>query len=242
MRRTLNSLILVVGAVICVSLSAFAQSATASLAEQLKAQYKAAVAGGDAVNGYQIVQQGTVLVIQKSGIVGFPPGDETVVPVKYQAGKLHGANGFLMTFKANRQNFSVGEKVYSFGVEVDLNKDTVTMGILSCQTLFKNSVVFQFAKGTLQKMTVPEVMDTIGEVLAFDQAVETAQQQQPQAQETPQQGPPAQPQSIQIGQTMDEVLAALGPPEKKVDLGTKQIFVYKDLKVTFKDGKVSDAE
>jgi hypothetical protein len=52
----------------------------------------------------------------------------------------------------------------------------------------------------------------------------------------------AQPQTIQLGQTTDQVQAALGTPDKIVNLGAKQIWVYKDLKVTFKDGKVSDVQ
>ena len=48
--------------------------------------------------------------------------------------------------------------------------------------------------------------------------------------------------SIQLGQTIDEVVAALGQPEKAVNLGSKQIYVYKDLKVTFVNGKVSDVQ
>jgi hypothetical protein len=35
---------------------------------------------------------------------------------------------------------------------------------------------------------------------------------------------------------------ALGQPEKIVNLGTKQIYVYKDLKITFVSGKVSDVQ
>ena len=60
----------------------------------------------------------------------------------------------------------------------------------------------------------------------------------------PQGPPPAQepPKSIQLGQTIDQVKAILGQPEKTVNLGAKQIFVYKDLKVTFLDGKVSDVQ
>jgi hypothetical protein len=56
--------------------------------------------------------------------------------------------------------------------------------------------------------------------------------------------PPAQPQTepptIQSGQTPEQVQAVLGDPEKKVDLGSKMIYVYKSLKVTFVNGKVSD--
>jgi hypothetical protein len=54
--------------------------------------------------------------------------------------------------------------------------------------------------------------------------------------------PPAAPQSIQLGQTIDQVVAILGQPEKTVNLGSKQIYVYKDLKVTFVGGKVSDVQ
>jgi hypothetical protein len=57
-----------------------------------------------------------------------------------------------------------------------------------------------------------------------------------------QQAAPAEPQSIEKGQTTDEVVAAIGQPDKKINLGAKQIYVYKDIKVTFMNGKVSDVQ
>jgi len=48
--------------------------------------------------------------------------------------------------------------------------------------------------------------------------------------------------NIGIGQTVGQVTAALGQPTKVVDLGTKKIYVYKDMKVTFRAGKVSDVQ
>ena len=42
--------------------------------------------------------------------------------------------------------------------------------------------------------------------------------------------------------TPDQVQAAIGKPDKMVNLGSKQIYVYKDLKVTFVNGKVSDVQ
>jgi hypothetical protein len=54
--------------------------------------------------------------------------------------------------------------------------------------------------------------------------------------------PAGPPPSIEVGQTIDQVTAALGQPQKVVNLGTKKIYVYKDSKVTFKDGKVSDVQ
>ena len=52
----------------------------------------------------------------------------------------------------------------------------------------------------------------------------------------------AEPQTIEKGQTIDQVQAALGKPEKIVNLGAKQLYVYKDLKVTFVNGKVEDVQ
>ena len=44
------------------------------------------------------------------------------------------------------------------------------------------------------------------------------------------------------GMTVDQVEAAPGQPDKKVTIGARIICVYKDLKVTFTNGKVTDAQ
>ena len=54
--------------------------------------------------------------------------------------------------------------------------------------------------------------------------------------------PAAEPTSIEKGMTPDQVEAALGKPDKKVNLGSKQLYIYKDMKVTFLNGKVSDVQ
>jgi hypothetical protein len=38
------------------------------------------------------------------------------------------------------------------------------------------------------------------------------------------------------------VQAVLGQPDKIFNLGAKQIYVYKDVKVTFQNGKVADVQ
>ena len=48
--------------------------------------------------------------------------------------------------------------------------------------------------------------------------------------------------TLTLGLTIDEVKAIQGEPQKIVDLGSKKIYVYKDLKITFSDGKVSDIQ
>jgi hypothetical protein len=54
--------------------------------------------------------------------------------------------------------------------------------------------------------------------------------------------PAAAPATIALGQTVDQVTASLGVPKRIIDLGTKKIYVYQDMKITFKAGKVSDVE
>lgn len=251
-----------------------AQAQGPTLQEQLAAQYKVAKMGSD-TSGYSVVEAGTLLAIQKGGILGVPYTDQAVLSTKYEGGTVHSPNTFLskgigfgMKKFGKEQSthlFQVGDKVYPSKVDVNLGKDLVALSIVACDTCNKTDpptynkaiVIFQFPKGSLGKASAGEVEDTIGQLLSIssddaqqDQGAQQGAQQggqqggqqagqgQPAAQEQPQ----PEPQTIQKGQTPDEVQAALGKPEKIVNLGAKQIYVYKDLKVTFLNGKVSDVQ
>lgn len=54
--------------------------------------------------------------------------------------------------------------------------------------------------------------------------------------------PAGPPPSVELGQTPDQVKAALGQPTREANLGTKVIYYYNGMKVTFKNGKVSGVE
>jgi hypothetical protein len=56
--------------------------------------------------------------------------------------------------------------------------------------------------------------------------------------------PPADtpPPTVSLGQTKDQVTAILGQPGKAAKLGAKEIYYYKDMKVIFLNGKVSNIE
>ena len=53
---------------------------------------------------------------------------------------------------------------------------------------------------------------------------------------------PAAPVNVDVGQTIDQVTAAFGQPLRKANVGPKTIYFYKDMKVTFTGGKVSDVQ
>lgn len=167
--------------------------------------------------------------------------------------------------------FQVGERVYPSRIAVNLPKDQVTIGIIACDgcnnvsptTFYKADVVFQFPKGTLATTSLSQVEDTIAELLniddspgdqgrtqggngnvagngnANDQRIGNQGGGGGQAQQQP---PAPEPQQIEKGQTPDQVKATLGQPDKIVNFGSKQIFIYKDLKVTFLNGKVLDVQ
>lgn len=166
---------------------------------------------------------------------------------------------------------TVGEKVYPTKIEIQQKESKVAVFIIECDSCnnvqdpsFRRAqVVFQFPKGYLANADVGQVSDLIEQVLSVDtggdssqqqdgqQGQDAQQQQGQQDQSAPQQAAPADqppaapagpPPTIQLGQSTDEVVAIMGQPEKIVDLKTKQIYIYKDLKVTFVKGKVTDVE
>jgi hypothetical protein len=192
---------------------------------------------------------------------------------------VHGPSGLLVSGKKallghfsqtqsqgqTTKLFAKGDKVYPTKIDVNAEKDTVTMGIVACDTCNKTdpptynkaNIVFVFPKGSLGKASAGEVEDTIGQLLSIsedsqqqDQGGDQGQQGQDQqgGQQGAQQGgqqqqaQQAEPQTIEKGQTTDQVQGSLGKPDKIVNLGAKQIWVYKDLKVTFVNGKVSDVQ
>jgi hypothetical protein len=56
--------------------------------------------------------------------------------------------------------------------------------------------------------------------------------------------PPADTQTptISVGQTKNQLTTAFGQPIRTVKIGVKEIYFYKDMKVTFLNGKVSNVE
>jgi hypothetical protein len=276
--------ILISGSVLIAStffLISLAGAQAPTLQEQLAAQYKVAKMGSD-TGGYSVVEKGTLLAIQKGGILGVPYSDQSILSTKYENGQVKSPNtvlskgiGFGMKKFGKEQTthlMQVNDKVYPTHIDVNVAKDTVTLGIVECDTCnktdpptyMKANVVFQFPKGSLANAQAGQVEDMIGQVLSLSnddsqqaqggdqggqqQGGDQAQQQQggqDQGQQQPaaqDQQQPAQPVSIEKGMTTDQVEAAMGQPDKKVNLGTKQIYYYKDMKVIFLSGKVSDVQ
>jgi len=171
--------------------------------------------------------------------------------------KWKGVSDPTGTNSTDTKFLTVGEKVYVSKIDINRKDSKVSVAIIECDTcnntqepsLRKAQVVFQFPKDYLSGADGGQISDVINQILEV-QAEDAGGDQQAQAQDAhgqqpqaPQQEAPAQPPAtIQLGQSEDEVQAALGTPTKIVNLGAKQIYVYKDLKVTFIRGKVADVQ
>ncbi|MGD1081214.1 MAG: hypothetical protein ABR881_23070 [Candidatus Sulfotelmatobacter sp.] len=268
LKKMIPAIVAIVCAAVFSSSRADAQGAPVSLQEQLAAQYKLVKMGSD-TSGYSVISAGTLLAIQKGGILGVPYSDTSILSTKYEGGTVHTPSsilskgiGFGMKRFGKEQTthlFQVGDKVYPSKIEVNTGKDIVELTIVACDTCNKMDpptynkaqVIFQFPKGTLEKASAGDVEDTIGQLLSISddtqqdqggqqggQAAQGGQDQQ--AAQPPEQQ--AEPQTIQLGMTTDQVTGALGKPEKIVNLGAKQLYIYKDMKITFLNGKVADVQ
>jgi hypothetical protein len=223
--------------------------------------------------GLAVVEPGTVLVLQKGGILGVPPISAVTCPARYQDDELHAPTGFCAAMvKQTSRYFQATEKVYASKIDVNVKKEQISFRIVACDacnatnppTFFKSEVLFQFPKGYLETAVASHVEDLIGKVLAVD-AGKAEQAQAPPAADpaaatvgdpSPAPDAPAAPpaiaapaaptdaptQTIEVGQTVDQVVAALGQPQRIAKAGAKQIYFYEDLKVIFTNGAVSDVD
>ena len=243
-------------AAIAVFLSAsVAYGQAPTLQEQLVAQYKTVRMGSDS-GGVAVVEPGTLLAVQKGGVLSVPWKALALCPAKFQDNSLHPSAGFCAGMvKTVSKYYQKGDKVYPVKIDVNVDKAKISFTVVACDscngvnppTSMKGEVVFQFAKGYLEKASAGEIEDAIGQVFAIsndDQQTQggDANAQQGQQQSAPQEEQQAEPQTVQLGMTTDQVQSALGKPEKIFNVGAKQIYVYKDVKVTFLNGKVSDVQ
>jgi hypothetical protein len=265
--RSAIGILVVLGGLLCGNSIVAQDAPDAPLLDQLKKEIKVTKMGTDST-GTSVTDPGTVLVLKKGGVYGVPQSTTVIVaPSTFKDNELHqpGLVQRSMILKVSKL-LTVDEKVYVTKIDVKAKEDKVVLTITECDkcnnvqdpSSYKGAIQFQFPKGYLEKADAGQVADVIHQVLAVptdadnkDNNNNNNQQQaqgadQQQGQEQQQQQAPAQPAAapanIVLGMALNDVTTALGQPEKMVNLGKKQIYVYKDLKITFVDGKVTDVQ
>ena len=169
------------------------------------------------------------------------------------------------------RDFVNGEKVFVTRIDIDRGKDAIVFNLISDafdSGRYLASLKFEFPKGTVGKARsragLMPLIDAVFQIAPDDSAAAAPAGAAPAAPAPAQPAPaaaappppplpdippppppPADPpptQSIGVGQTIDQVVGIMGKPKSIVDLGTKKIYVYPDIKVTFVNGKMTTAE
>lgn len=239
---------------------------SASLRQKLESQFTLTQPTADKSD---IATAGAVLVLHKNGLLMYAISNPIAPQSTYKKGKItrnvFGRNflrdfGNAMTTPGQsadivQRNFVTGEKFWVTKVEI---KDDGVVFVLFSDPFddvrYYGELKFPFPKG--QAPPADDLMNTIAEVLTVEPddnsaggepQTQTSGQNQQSTARVPAPAsqpdtPPAPPQTIALGQTKDQVVAAFGQPQRVAKVGVKEIDSYPDLKVTFTNGKVTDVQ
>jgi hypothetical protein len=262
----------VAAAIIFSFLGASPRSAAQELQKKLEGQYKLTKPTDDKTDivtagAILILQKDKLLMFPTTTQI---PPQNTYKDGKLSSG-AYGAHQSIQKFgslighappsqlQTQGRNFVTGEKFWVTRIDVQVDGVVFYLFTDAIQDVrYYSTLKFVYPKGATPG--TDQVMNTVAEVLKVqpdddakaddkggDQqqaAGGDANQQQPAAADANQQpaadAPP--PATVEIGQSVDDVIGILGQPTKIINLGPKQIYVYKDLKVTFIKGKVTDAQ
>jgi hypothetical protein len=187
---------------------------------------------------------GTVLVVQKEGLRANRPSKVFTPNVinGHQVVTVGGGN--LPLGGSLDPDLKTGARLHLYGVRcgddfVELDIFTVKTFVVAGSgtrgpTPLQASTRFVYDEG-LAAVTADRVLDDI-------RAWFKAEGEAGPVVEPRQAGDAGATRTIRSGQSPEEVVAILGAPGKIFVLGAKTIFVYRDIKVIFIDGKVADAE
>ncbi len=175
-------------------------------------------------------ETGTVLVVRKEGLRVDRPGAFNR-PTVIRDGQVAETGGASLPLGGNNDGaLKVGDMLHIYGIlvndtTVELNLATVkgyvlpgTRGAVKLQAIVR----FRYDQG-LAAVTGREVLRDIEAWLGTENAMRVSK-------------------TVNQGQTFEEVTAVLGEPEKKVLLGSKTVFIYSDMKLVFRDGRLVDME
>jgi len=207
-----------------------------------------------APNQMDIVTAGSVMVLHKDGVlmcsVSVPGGVSYAATSTYKDGAVSHSiepsdapkampNGVryvqprVNCGRVPSRTGMSGDKYWITKAYVDMGNDRVVFRLYSDpydDVRYWGELQVLFPKGSIP--TPDQLLNTISEVLTVQSDDAAAAQPQPAP----------QPKTVLKGDSIDQVVATLGKPEKILQVDTKQIYVYKALKITFLDGKVSDIQ
>jgi hypothetical protein len=227
----------VVFAALMLPLALYASTPDTPLVAAIKADYPLTKVGVALLqfDYNRITEQGVVLTVRIPGIYADVAGTkQSIIKTNIENNQASQQKGYLASLSKTGQSRTLNPAETVYVTRLDVKDDTVHMELLLLttnvttlafgdSTRYRSEVVFRIPN--LPSLTPDEVKKTIDGAIA-DAATANA----------------VESKTIKIGMSYAEVKGVLGNPEKVVDLGTKVIYVYKDMKVTFKDAQVADVD
>jgi len=187
------------------------------------------------IDQLRVTHPGSVLVIEQNGIAGNPSTKAFPTKTIVENGQIRQARGVFAALNASQDTriFQQGEHVYI--THIYLGPNNVMFDLSSVEThdvdihgttkqvRYNATINFRFPDDKYQSMTAEDLKSAIDPFLRLQEEAD-------------------QPQTIEIGQSIQDIERIMGKPERIVKAGSKTIYVYPDLKITFVDDKVSDVE
>ena len=216
---------------------AFCVPTKRELRDQLVAMYPLTRVGMNGLAGFdytRVTEPGPIFAVRLPGIYADVANTKNaIIETNYTNGQITQATGFAAAFGGNTSHsrtLAPNEKVYV--MQILPRHDAVLFDLLTVDVATLGD-----GRGTryraelnvklpgLDTMTPEDMKKTIDTVLT-DPATASA----------------VESKTIKLGMSPDQVKQSLGNPEKIVDLGAKQMYVYKDMKVVFVNNQVSDVQ
>jgi hypothetical protein len=216
-------------------LAARSYAADAALAETLKADYPITKVGISMLkfDYNRITQPGITLTVRIPGIYADVANtQQAVINTNIENGQAVQQKGFLAGLSKTGESRTLNPNEQVYVTKLDVKPDMIHFELVTTNvttlgggngTRYRAEVNFRIPN--LDSMKPEDVKKAIDAVIA-DSATANA----------------VESKTIKIGMSTDEVKSTLGNPDKIVDLGEKKIYVYKDMKVVFKDSQVSDVQ
>jgi len=254
---------------VALSSLAHGQDAKADIQKKLNAAFVPTKMTADNTD---IIAPGSILVLQKDGLIMYSIDNKVAPTNTYKDGKLGIGFGSMMSIDMQlgmaqngvnhtnvpQRKFLTGEKFWTSSFTV---KDDGVVFLFYSDPFSDVRYTAQL-KIPFPKKSIPnpdDVMKAVSEVITVQPSDDNAKQQAPAPSQAPAStpapalqaiapppppadAPPAQPKTVSLGQTREMVVAILGQPTKVANLGKKEIDYYPDMKVIFLNGKVSDIQ
>ena len=198
-----------------------------------------------------IRRAGTIVLVQKPGL--YASFDRNQIA----SSSIHGDTATL--YHGNNDiEIPVGERFYVFSIAI--GQDNVTLALLSAQLMNNKkgsgrawaAVTFDFPVQTLVNANKDEVFRAIdpwvapeGRYTGTAVVPAAASQGGPSAAATPAPSPPSPamaPAQLTLGMTRDEVVAAMGTPQRETSFQGRSWLTYPNMVVVLEDGKLKSID